>query len=101
MLGYLIDIMNAPSGKKIAKMKNNIEFMNWFHLLERYAQYRYEFEGLPDTVNERVLKQALLWYGSCAFFDNLSYIIFSLFYQTSEIFAYSTNQCHLNTIIPL
>ena len=69
MLGYLIDIMNAPSGKKIAKMKNNIEFMNWFHLLERYAQYRYEFEGLPDTVNERVLKQALLWYGSCAFFD--------------------------------
>lgn len=69
MLGYLIDIMNAPSGKKIAKMKNNVEFMNWFHLLERYAQYRYEFEGLPDTVNERVLKQALLWYGSCAFFD--------------------------------
>lgn len=69
MLGYLIDIMNAPSGKKIAKMKNNNEFMNWFNLLERYAQYRYEFEGLPDTVNERVLKQALLWYGSCAFFD--------------------------------
>ena len=69
MLGYLIDIMNAPSGKKIAKMKNNVEFMNWFHLLERYAQYRYEFKGLPDTVNERVLKQALLWYGSCAFFD--------------------------------
>lgn len=69
MLGYLIDIMNAPSGKKIAKMKNNVEFMNWFNLLERYAQYRYEFEGLPDTVNERVLKQALLWYGSCAFFD--------------------------------
>lgn len=69
MLGYLIDIMNAPSGKKIAKMKNNIEFMNWFHLLERYAQYRYEFEGLPDTVNERVLKQSLLWYGSCAFFE--------------------------------
>lgn len=69
MLGYLIDIMNAPSGKKIAKMKNNIEFMNWFHLLERYAQYRYEFEGLPDTVNERVVKQALLWYGSCTFFD--------------------------------
>ena len=69
MLGYLIDIMNAPSGKKICKMKNNISFMNWFNLLERYAQYRYEFEGLPDTVNERVLKQALLWYGSCAFFD--------------------------------
>ena len=69
MLGYSIDIMNAPSGKKIAKMKNNIEFMNWFHLLERYALSRYKFEGLPDTVNERVLKQALLWYGSCAFFD--------------------------------
>ena len=69
MLGYSIDIMNAPSGKKFAKMKNNIEYMNWFHLLERYAQYRYEFEGLPDTVNEEVIKESLIWYGSCAFFD--------------------------------
>ena len=69
MFGYLIDIMNAPSGKKIAKMKNNQEFMNWFNLLHQYAVNRYEFEGLPDTINERVLKQALLWYGSCAFFD--------------------------------
>ena len=69
MFGYLIDIMQTATGKKISKMKNNIEYMNWFNLLERYAQYRYEFEGLPDTVNERVLKQALIWYGSCAFFD--------------------------------
>lgn len=69
MFGYLIDIMQTATGKKISKMKNNVSYMNWFNLLERYAQYRYEFEGLPDTVNERVLKQALLWYGSCAFFD--------------------------------
>lgn len=69
MFGYLIDIMQTSTGKKISKMKNNIEYMNWFNLLERYAQYRYEFEGLPDTVNERVLKQALIWFGSCAFFD--------------------------------
>jgi hypothetical protein len=69
MFGYLIDIMQTATGKKISKMKNNVEYMNWFNLLERYAQYRYEFEGLPDTINERVLKQALIWYGSCAFFD--------------------------------
>lgn len=69
MFGQLIDIMQTTPGKKFAKMKNNIEFMNWYNLLERYAQYRYELEGLPETVNERVLKQALIWYGSCAFFD--------------------------------
>ena len=69
MFGYLIDVMQTATGKKISKMKNNVEFLNWFNLLQKYAQYRYEFEGLPDTVNERVLKQALLWYGSCAFFD--------------------------------
>lgn len=69
MFGQLIDIMNCQVGKKFAKQKNNLEFMNWFNLLERYAQYRYEFEGLPETVNERVLKQALIWYGSCSFFE--------------------------------
>ena len=55
--------------RELEKLKNNIEFMNWFNLLQQYAVNRYEFEGLPDTINERVLKQALLWYGSCAFFD--------------------------------
>ena len=69
MFGYLIDIMQTATGKKISKMKNNIEYMNWFNLLQKYALSRYEFEGLPDTVNERVLKQALLWFGSCSFFD--------------------------------
>ena len=69
MFGQVIDIMQTGVGKKFAKQKNNYEFMNWFNLLERYAQYRYEFEGLPDTVDERVLKQALIWYGSCVFFD--------------------------------
>ena len=69
MLGYLIDIMNAPSGKKIAKMKNNIGFMNWFQLFERYGRSRYDLLGLPDTIKPQLVKQGLLWYCSCTFFD--------------------------------
>ena len=69
MFGQLIDIMQTGVGKKFAKAKNNLEFMNWFSTLQRYSEYRYEFEGLPETVNERVLKQGLLWFGSVAFFD--------------------------------
>ena len=54
--------------KKMAKYKNQIEFMNVYAALVNEALERYSFEGLPDTVNERVLRESLLWYGSVGFF---------------------------------
>lgn len=58
----------SMSVKKMAKYKNQIEFMNVFASLCNEALERYKFEGLPDTVNERVLLESLLWYGSVGFF---------------------------------
>lgn len=57
------------TGHKLAQWKNNIELQNIFIRLCNKALSRYDFEGLPDTVNERVLKQALLYHGSVGFFE--------------------------------
>ena len=58
----------SMTSKKIAKYKNQIEFMNVYASLVNEALGRYKFNGLPDTVNERVLVESLLWYGSVGFF---------------------------------
>lgn len=62
-----IDAQSMTS-KKIAKYKNQIEFMNVYASLVNEALGRYKFNGLPDTVNERVLVESLLWYGCVGFF---------------------------------
>lgn len=54
--------------KKMAKYKNEVEFMNVYASLVNEALDRYSFTDLPDTVNERVLIESLLWYGSVGFF---------------------------------
>lgn len=56
------------TAKKMAKFKNQAEFMNVYADLVNEALERYEFDGLPETVNERVLVESLLWYGSVGFF---------------------------------
>lgn len=58
----------SMTSKKIAKYKNQIEFMNIYASLVNEALGRYKFKGLPETVNERVLTESLLWYGSVCFF---------------------------------
>lgn len=58
----------SMTSKKIAKYKNQIEFMNVYASLVNEALGRYKFKNLPDTVNERVLVESLLWYGSVGFF---------------------------------
>ena len=60
---------SKPTNKKLAAFKNNAEFQNAFARLTYKALARYDFEGLPDTVNERVLKMALLYHGSVCFFE--------------------------------
>ena len=55
--------------KKMAQYKNQIEFMNIFAMLVNEAlSSRYDIEGQPDTVNQRVVLESLLWYGSVGFF---------------------------------
>lgn len=58
----------SRTSKKIAQYKNQTEFMNVYAMLVNEALGRYKFENLPDTVNERVVLESLLWYGSVGFF---------------------------------
>lgn len=55
--------------KKLDKMKDMQVNYNVFFRLLNEAMKAYKFEGLPDTVSERVIVQSLIAYGSCVFFD--------------------------------
>lgn len=55
--------------RKLDKMKNDIQFINVFSRKMMDALMRYKFEGLPDTVSERVVKQSLFWHGNVIFFE--------------------------------
>lgn len=55
--------------KRITEMRNNFVFQNTFARLVLDALERYYFEGLPETVSERVLLQSLLWYGRVCIFE--------------------------------
>ena len=59
---------NAPL-TKLNKHKNDFAFINTFNDIITDAMSRYSFNNLPDTVNERVLKHALLFYGNVVFFE--------------------------------
>ncbi len=61
--------LGRTTRKKLVKMKNTIVWQNVFARLVQDALNRYRFEGLPDTISERVFLQALLWYGSAAVFE--------------------------------
>lgn len=68
---YMPLIYNAKdkTNKKIAKIKNGIEFQNVFARLLTDALNRYKIEGLPDGCDERVILQSLVRYGSVIFFE--------------------------------
>lgn len=70
---FNINLLCGDTGKltqkKLVKMKNTICWQNVFARLVQDALNRYHFEGLPETISERVLLQSLLWYGSCAIFE--------------------------------
>lgn len=58
----------GKTAKKMAKYKNQSEFFNIYSELAEEALGRYQIDGLPDTVNERVVLEALLFYGCVCFF---------------------------------
>lgn len=65
----------APKQSKLAAFKNNVTFQNVFARLVKKGLSRYEIEGLPDTCSERVVKTALLYYGSVGFFEKENAIL--------------------------
>lgn len=54
---------SPASNKKWAKFENDLEFQNTFMNLLNIAMYSFEFEGLPDTCNERFFKLNLILQG--------------------------------------
>lgn len=66
----------GKTNKKIAKYKNIIEFNNVFNSLTNEALHgRYSIENLPESCDERVVLQSLLWYGSVTFFQKAGEVI--------------------------
>lgn len=62
------DIGNITK-EKIAKYENSRSFILAFNRLVNMAlDYRYTFNNLPDTIDMRVLKQSLLFYGCAVLF---------------------------------
>ena len=74
-----IALIGAPISKKLSnsKIKNVVEFQNQFANLLHIAKHRYKIKDgtCPDTINERVLMDSLLWYGSVTFFNKEGSII--------------------------
>lgn len=66
---YLSGTGTEITNKKLSKMKNNFMFQNTFARLLTDALNRYHFEGLPESISERVLLQSLVWYGSAVIFE--------------------------------
>lgn len=60
---------NKMNRKKLARFKNSQVFQQTFCRLADDALDRYDLEGLPDTVNKRVVLQSLLWHASVVFFE--------------------------------
>ena len=89
------------SKKKLATMKNQIQFINTFNIKVQDAIGRYKFNGLPDTVSERVVKQSLLWYGSVCFFEKDGSLMalpcapngagFNVYGDVGSVWVYSRN----------
>lgn len=78
----------AKQPHQLAKFKNRIEFQNAFARLVEKGLSRYNFEGLPDTVSDRVLKQALLYHGSICFFDKDGSVLALPACPTSDLTLY-------------
>lgn len=60
---------------KLAKYDNMRAWQMWYRILIQRALNRYKFEGLPETINERVLKLSLLWHASVCIFEERGHLM--------------------------
>lgn len=67
---FLIGFDGIPkTRKKLTQLQNRMVSQNIFFRLSDVAINRYKFNGLPDTVSERVILQSLFAYGCVCFFE--------------------------------
>lgn len=79
----------GKTNKKIAKYNNIIEFNNVFNSLTNEALHgRYSIENLPESCDERVVLQSLLWYGSVTFFQKAGEVLALPGFPTSNYTLY-------------
>lgn len=66
---YLGTDLGKKTKKKLAEFKNFTTFQNVYMNMIQIALQRYSIDGVPDTCNERVILQSLLWYANATFFE--------------------------------
>lgn len=66
---YLGTEAGKKTKSKLAKLKNLQTFQTQYMRMIQDALERYHFEGLPETCNDRVVIQSLLWYANVVFFE--------------------------------
>lgn len=92
-LNIFLDKCNM-SIKKLNKYKNMLEFQNIFSSLANEALHgRYTIENLPDSCDERIILESLLWYGSVTFFKKAGEILALPGLPTNNftLYGYPTN----------
>lgn len=67
---FPLDTWKTHNRKKSTRYKNDVAFINWMVYLTNLYLNAFEFQGLPDTVNERFLFETLYWDGKCLFFND-------------------------------
>lgn len=60
---------SAKNKRKLAKFKNELAFQLAFKRFVDDALDRFDFQGLPDTVNKRIVLLSLLWHANVVFFE--------------------------------
>lgn len=66
--GSVVDLSNSPAYDKLAYMENKRAAITTFARYVNIAAHRYGFDGVPDTMSERVIRESLLWYPITSFF---------------------------------
>lgn len=65
-------------------MKNNVAFMVWYNYLSNLILSRYEWENLPETMNERFLEKVLYYDGRACFVNDPDTSMLSLRYAAAK-----------------
>ena len=89
------------SVKSIAKRLNDYTFTDYFYRLMMLARTMFEWEGLPEGIDEKHLEQWLFSYGRCVFFKdpNNGYMIakcndsgqYNYYDEPTELTPFGTN----------
>lgn len=85
--------MGNLTNKKKKDLKNNDEFLRWYYILLNFALDRFVFSGIPDSCDEKTIKESLVYRGGFVLFkEDTSKGILSLPCQPSSklnIYGYS------------